>query len=133
MRPNGAGFAAGGAHGVPAPSVDFVTEERAVACISEQEPPYPLVKQSPRATTVYTKLSTTITAIRMKLSSNPRDGLLTILALMELFNRRAAIHSVMAAGLDELHRVIRLYLTRVARVIHDHSRKYLVANAPIPW
>ena len=109
----------------PAPHVKMI----------EQEQPFQMVKHSPRATTVYTKLSTIITAIRIKLSSRDGlvDGLLAIFALNHLFKNRAAIHSVTAACLDKLHDILRMYLAQFARLIHDRSRAYLVANSPISW
>eukprot|EP00966_Prymnesium_polylepis_P109586 2535871-Prymnesium_polylepis.1 len=66
----------------------------------------------------------------MKLNS--KDGLLAIAMLIRLLQERAAINSVMAVGLDKLRGIIRMYLARFVQLIHDRSRMYLMANAPIP-
>ena len=105
----------------PAPHINMI----------EQEPPCQMIEHSPRAATVYTKLSTIITAIRMKLSS--KDGLLAIAILIRLLQERATINSVMAAGLDKLRGIVLEYLAHFARLIHDRSRMYLITNAPISW
>ena len=81
-----------------------------------------MIKHSPRAATVYTKLSTIITAIRVKLSS--KDGLLAFAILIRLLQERATINSVMAAGLDKLRSIVREYLAHSARLIHNRSRMY---------
>ena len=105
----------------PAPHINMI----------EQEKPCQMIKHSPRAATVYTKLSTIITAIRMKLNS--KDGLLAIAILIRLLQERATINSVMAAGLDKLRSIVLEYLAHFARLIHDRSLMYLMANAPISW
>ena len=90
-----------------------------------------MIEYSPRAATVYTKLSTIITAIRMKLSS--KDGLLAFAILIRLLQERATINSVMAAGHQKLRGIVLEYLAHFARLIHDRSRMYLITNAPISW
>ena len=105
----------------PAPHINTV----------EQEPPCQMIEYSPRAATVYTKLSTIITAIRMKLNS--KDGLLAIAILIHLLQERATINSVMAAGHHKLRGIVLEYLAHFARLIHDRSRMYLITNAPISW
>ena len=90
-----------------------------------------MIEHSPRAATVYTKLSTIITAIRMKLSS--KDGLLAFAILIRLLQERATINSVMAAGHQKLRGIVLECLAHFARIIHDRSRMYLITNAPISW